>query len=417
MTGADRPWHHREFRFLVSGRVVDMLGNAAAPIALAFAVLDLTGSTADLGLVVGARSLANVALVLFGGVLADRWGRSTVLVWSNVVSAATQGAVAMLVLTGQATIPRLIVLGIANGATAAASLPASSALVPQTVPAPLLVEANAVNRVGSHGATMAGAAVGGVVVAAVGPGWALAADAASFLLAGLLYAGVRAPAPRRTTTTTTWHDLREGWTAFTSQTWIWVVVAAFALVNAAWVGGVHVLGPAVADATFGRASWGVIVSASTAGMLLGGVVAFRLRPRRPMRIGMLCTVPYALLPLALASTPVVPVLIIAAVLGGACVEVFGVAWETTLQRNVPSDRLARVYAYDVLGSFVAIPLGQVAVGPLADLVGLRPVLLGVAAIIVLAALAALTSRSVRDVRGDPPATGEPPPAEVPTLAT
>lgn len=399
---ARSPWDHVDFRFLLTGRVVDTLGNAAAPVALAFAVLDLTGSTAHLGLVVGARSVANVALVLFGGVLADRWKRSTVLVWSNVVSAASQAAVAVLVLTGQATIPRLVVLGLLNGATAATSFPAANALVPQTVPPALLTRANALNRLGTNGAAMAGAALGGVVVASVGPGWALAADAATFLLAGLAYAGVRVPAPSREATSGILGDLREGWGAFTSRRWIWLVVAAFSAVNAAWAGTTQVLGPTVADRTVGRAAWGTVMAAVTAGLVVGGLVALRRPARFPLRVGVAATMAVATLPLALGAWPVLPVLLVAALVSGACIETFGIAWDTALQRHVSQHQLARVYSYDALGSFVAIPVGQVAVGPLAEAFGERTVLVGTAMMIVTAAAAALASRRVRDLRGSAP---------------
>ena len=104
------PLRHAPFRFLLAGRVVSMTGNAVAPIALAFAVLDLTGSALDLGLVVGARSLTTIVFILFGGVVADRLPRSVVMVASSTLAAASQAAVAALVLTHTATIPLLLAL-------------------------------------------------------------------------------------------------------------------------------------------------------------------------------------------------------------------------------------------------------------------------------------------------------------------
>lgn len=409
------PLAHRDFRFLVSARVVDMLGNAIAPVALAFAVLDLTGSAAALGIVVAARSVANVALVLFGGVLADRWKRSTVLVWSNVLSAGSQATVAALVLTDAATVPRLLALSVVNGAAAATSLPAASALVPQTVPSAALGQANALTRLGSNGAAMAGAALGGLLVAAVGPGWGLAVDAASFLLAGLLYAGVRASLPPRTRATSTWEDLRDGWQAFTSRTWIWAVVAAFAVLNAVFAGGVHVLGPVVADQTVGRAGWGFVLASETAGMAAGAVVAMRWQPRRPLRAGMLCASTVGLLPIALAVSPTLPVLLATGLVAGVCIETFAIAWDTSLQTHVPPDRLARVYSYDMLGSFVAIPVGEVTVGPLAEAIGTDPVLIGAGVLALVVSLATLSSRSVRDLSRGTPGSSEPPPSPAPTL--
>ena len=103
----------------------------------------------------------------------------------------------------------------------------------------------------------------------------------------------------------------------------------------------------------------------------------------------------ALPALALAQHPTLPVLVVAAFLAGVAIEQFGVAWDVSLQQHVPPDRLARVYSYDMLGSFLAIPVGQVAVGPLAGHIGIRPALLGCAAVILVASCLALSTSSVR----------------------
>lgn len=399
MTGRRGPaaLQSRDFRLLLSGRVIDMAGNAMAPVALAFAVIDLTGSAADLGWVLAARSFANVATVMVGGVLADRWRRSTVLVGSNILSAAGQGTIAALVLAGTATLPTLIALSVVAGAASAISLPAASALVPQTVPPADLGQANALTRLGSNGAWMGGAALAGLIVAVVGPGWGLAIDAATFALAGLLYHRVRAGLPARPEPASVWSDLRDGWQAFTSQTWIWTVVLVFAVTNAAFNGAVHVLGPLVADATVGRATWGLVVSALTGGMVLGAVLALRWQPRRPLRVGLICSIGPTSLPLALALTPTPLTLLTAALVTGICMETFTVAWDTSLQTHVPQDRLARVYAYDILGSMVAIPIGQTTVGPLADTFGPNTVLIAASAAILAAAIAGLSNRNVRNL--------------------
>ncbi len=272
------------FRKLLAARTITYAGNAVAPIALAFAVLDLTGSVSSLGLVVGARSLMNVLMLLVGGVLADRLPRSLVLTGSELFAAATQAAVAALVLTGTATIPLLVALSALNGAAAAVSFPATSALLPQTVPPSLLRQANGLARLGSSTALVGGAALGGALVAFTGPGWGLAIDAASFALAGALFAAMRLPRkpddePR---TTGVFVDLRDGWDEFRSRRWVWVVVCQFALVNAALAGALSVLGPVVADASFGRAGWGLVLASQGLGLVVGGVLALLWLPKRAL---------------------------------------------------------------------------------------------------------------------------------------
>ncbi|SBT46028.1 MFS transporter [Micromonospora narathiwatensis] len=390
------PLRYAAFRYLAAGRLVNMLGNGVAPIALAFAVLDLTGSVRDLGLVVGARSLMNVLFVLFGGVVADRLPRRVVLVGSNLLGALTQAAVAALVLTGTASIPLLLALSAANGIVSALAQPASAAATPQTVPPELIQPANAIIRLGMNTGMIGGAALGGVLVAVVGPGWGLGIDALTFAVAAVAFTGLRVAAPGAGRTgTSIVADLREGWTEFTARTWVWVVVLGFMILNAALAGGLNVLGPAVADATIGRGAWGVVLAAETAGMVVGGLIALRIRVRRLLLLGVACMFAESLLLLGLALAPTVVVLVTAGVAAGIAVEQFAVAWETSIAQHIPADRLARVYSYDMLGSFVAIPLGQVAVGPVAAAIGNRDTLLILAALMVFSVLGMLTSRDVR----------------------
>ncbi|ROS61378.1 putative MFS family arabinose efflux permease [Frigoribacterium sp. PhB160] len=394
---APGPLRHRTFRWLLAARTTSVLGNAVAPIALAFAVLDLTGSAADLGLVVAARSVANVAVLLLGGVVADRLPRDVVLVGTSLAAAATQAVVAALVVTGTATVPSLVVLGVLNGAVAAVSLPAAAALVPDTVPTELLRPANALLRLGLNGGTVVGASAGAGVVALVGPGWGLAVDAAGFALAGLLFSRLRLPrtasptGPRASVVA----DLREGWDEFRSRRWVWIVVVQFMVLNAAFVGATTVLGPVVADASFGRAAWGLVVAAQTVGLVVGAVVALRWRPRRALAVGVgtmaLTAVPVA----ALGLLPTLPVLLAAFALGGVALEVFAITWDQSLQTAVPREALSRVYSYDMVGSFVAVPLGEVLVGPAAHAVGTGPTLVACSVVIVAATAVAVSTRSVR----------------------
>ena len=419
------------FRFLVAGRTINSVGNAIAPVALAFAVLDLTGSPSDLGLVVGARMFANVLFLLFGGALADRLPKHHLMVGASIAAAVTQGAVAVLVLGGAATIPLLIALSAVNGMVSALALPASAAIVPQLVPVESRQQANALVRLCFNGAYIAGAPVGGILVAGVGPGWGIAVDAAAFGLSAVAFALLRIPAaaqpaagpraapgeiepgsaaaqagpvtaqagpPTAPPRTSILADLRGGWTEFRSRTWLWVVVAAFSVINACLSGGMTILGPVVADATIGRRAWGFVLAAQTVGMLLGALVAMRINVSRLLLFGVACCALEILPMLTLGIAPHLGLLMAAAFLTGVGIEQFGVAWETSMQEHVPADKLARVYSYDMVGSFVAIPVGQVAAGPIAQAVGVEPTLVGAAVLVGLAVLAMLASRDVRNLR-------------------
>jgi MFS family permease len=385
---------HARFRWLATARTTGFLGNAVAPIALSFAVLDLTGSVSDLGLVVGARSIAQVVLLLAGGVLADRLPRAVLLQGSSFAAAATTALMAASVLTGFASVPLLAVIGLVNGAVAAVAQPASYSITPETVPAELLQPANALLRIGSNSASITGASLGGLLAATAGPGWAMVVIAAVFAVEAVCYArvgGTRVDRPR----THPLADLREGWSEFVSRRWVWVVVLQFMIVNAALVGGMQVLGPAVADETFGRAAWGAVLACQTAGAVVGGLVAARWLPRRALLFGVVLVMLEAPPLLALGVAPHLAVLIPLMFLSGMAIEQFTIAWDLSLQENVPGEKLARVYSYDMLGSFVAVPAGQLVVGPVAVAAGPTATLVGCAVLIVVVTAAALTSRQVR----------------------
>ena len=396
------PFRQREFRLLFLGRTISFVGGAFANVALAFAVLELTGSKADLGYVLAARSLPQVVFLLAGGVWADRLPRHRVMVVSNVVSGLSQGAVAVLLLSGHARVWHVAALAAVNGSSSAFFFPASTGIVPQTVPRLMLQSANALLRLGLNSAAIGGAALGGLIVGLTSPGVGLACDGASFLLAALLIGFMRIPASLRLEGSSFVAELAEGWREFSSRPWLWAIVAQFGFVNAAQQGSEQVLGPAIAKAHLGGATaWGLVLTAQALGLVAGGLILLRLRPRRLLRaatLGFLLTIPFLLA----LSVPVALVgVIAAAALAGIGIELFQVLWETALQQEIPQEKLSRVSSYDALGSFVLIPLGLAVAGPIAEAVGTRPTILGAAALSLSATLAVLLVREVRTIeRGD-----------------
>jgi MFS family permease len=402
------PLREQRFRALVTGRTFAYFGNAVAPFALAFAVIDLTGSAVDLGIVVGARSIANILLVLFGGVLADRLPRSVILQGTETAAALTQATIAASVLCGFASVPLLVGLSLVNGAVSAISLPAAASLTPLTVPGTLLTQANALVRLLSNVGRIAGAGLAGILVAVAGSGWALAGNALLFVAAALSYHRIRLPGGDRIPGSRPLAELAEGWREFRSRSWVWLVVLQFMVVNAVNSGAIVVIGPLVADDTFGRTGWGLALAVQTAGALLGGVLAAHWRPRRMLFLGVALVMVDALPMIALGVTPYLAPLLLAMFLGGIALEQFSVAWDVSLQENVPPDKLARVYSYDMLGSFLALPLGQISAGPLAEHAGRETTLIGGAVLVVVTTALVLCSPRIRGlVRREPVSPGAP----------
>ncbi len=393
------PLGEPRFARYYAARVVSTAGSAMAPIALAFAVLEVSPSAGALGLVLAARTVPMVLFLLVGGVVADRFSRSRVLITSNLLSALTQGAVALLVVTGQAEIWMLVTLEAANGTVAAFTLPALEGVIPQLAPRSHLQQANALLSFSRGGLAILGPSLAAVLVATVGAGWALGADAATWLVSALLLTRVVLPARQRTSGTAPGmlRDLREGWSVFRGHTWLWVVVAGFGVLNMIHAGAWFTLGPALARRTFGVGGWGLVLSAESVGLVVMTVLMLRLRLRRPLLTGMLGMLVFVVPLLLLGLEPRVLPLVVAAFLAGAGLELFTIGWSVAMQEHVPGELLSRVSSYDSLGSFVAIPAGQVLFGPLGEAFGYREVLVAGALVYLLTVLLVLSSRSVREL--------------------
>lgn len=392
-------WRNRQFVLLSSARVVSVLGNGFARVALAFAVLALPGaSPGRLSLVLACQALPQLVFILVGGVIADRMSRSRLMAVADVLGAGAYAGLAAMVLTGHAPLVAMCLLAVAAGTATALFAPAMDGIVPLVVPADRLQQANGLLRVGTNSSLLLGLALSGVTVTLVGAGWALALNSASFVVSAVLTARLRTAArpPKKSSGRA---DLREGWREFSSRQWLWVVVAQCAIVVAALNANVGVLGPLTAEQHLGGArAWSVIVAAQALGTIAGAGLAARVRVKRPILVAVLATFPAAA-PIALLSAQA-PVWLIAAAMFGAGVssDIYAVLWATTIQREIPEEALSRVSSYDWFGSLAFAPLGLLSAGPVAAAVGIGHALAACAALVILATAAALLSPEVRTLR-------------------
>ncbi|MFZ2504204.1 MAG: MFS transporter [Nocardioides sp.] len=401
-TASLRPLREPNFAWFFAAQSVNTLGTMMAPVALAFAVLDLTDSPTALGQVLAARTVPMIALLLYGGVISDRFPRGTLLAIANVGSATAQGIVAFLVLTGRAELWSLIVLSFVGGAVSGLSFPALASIVRDLVPRDQLQPANALMSLTRNGMTVLGPSLGALLVVAAGAGWALAVDATTWLVSAVLLLAVRIPtAVRSTGGQSAWQELREGWSYFWSVPWLWIIVVAFSALNMIHSGAISTLGPVIAQDTIGRQGWGYALSVESAGLLVTSVVLLRLHLGRPLLWGMIGVAGLALPMLALGLLPQLSVVLLAMFLAGIGVEIFGIGWNVAMQEHIDEAMLSRAYSYDALGSFVAMPIGQMVAGPLAAGFGLRPVLVAAGCTYLLGCAVVLCSSSVRTLTRQP----------------
>lgn len=392
---------NRNFRLLLLDRLLAPMASTFSLVGVSFAVLDATKSTADLSYVLAAQIAPSLVFLLIGGVIADRIAPQRVIVAANIMIALGEGTFGILVLTGHPGLWVMIGLEVLTGTGMAVFYPASMALLPRLVPAGQMQEASAISRLGMNGAMMAGAALAGECVALFGPGWALAVCGIGMFGTVPLLLAIRArPQERaRTQAPSVLRELREGWSEFSSHTWLWVTVLQFTVVLAAWYGGFQVLGPAVAKAHLGgAAAWGLIAAAESVGLIVGGVVSLRWRPDRPVRFVAIIGAAIAISPLSLAMLLPLPVICLTSFALGIAIEMMSVIWTVTMATKIRPEMLARVSAYDGLGSMMGMPVGALVAGPLAAAIGVSATQYGAAAITVIASALALIPRDVRTMR-------------------
>jgi Major Facilitator Superfamily len=358
-----RPLRAPTYRQFFIGQLTSAFGDGMVTVALAFAVLDVTGSTAALGWVLGIRSALTIAALLLGGAVADRFSQRPVMVVADVMRFASQALLAALLFAGTAELWQILVLYAIHGACSGFFYPAVTALAPQLVPQSQLQQANALRWAADAAGGVAGPAVAGFILAAATPAWAIAGDSVSFAVSAVALVALSLPMTVRVQDASLLRQLVEGWQAFASRSWLWIANIQAAATNALLGAPFFVAGPVIArEHLGGAAAWGLIVAAGGVGELAGGVAALRLRPHRPMFVAALVfagfAVPGALLALALPAW-LVAATYLAASAGGIAGNVY---WETTIQAHVPGELLSRVSAYDWFSSLVAQPAGFAVAG-------------------------------------------------------
>ncbi|MFB7279665.1 MFS transporter [Streptomyces hydrogenans] len=350
------PLRTRPFRLLFAGRVLSLTGDAVIPAALALAVLEATGSTGALAVVLACAMVPKLVLLPVGGVLADRFDARSIALAMDLLRCASQLLVGLQLLGGSPALWLIATASAVGGAAGAFAMPTASPLVRGTVAEEVLHRANAAMGIAFSATRVGGPALAGALVLTVGPGWAFVLDAASFAVSAALLAVLRidrVPVPHRPFLA----DLREGWREVRSRDWYWTSLVA----HSAWNGAAAVLmtlGPAIAlDRLGGPGAWVLLLQVGAVGLLAGSLLADRLKPSRPVLTANLALASYALPLLLLAAGAPAWAVVAAYGLAQGGLGFLTPVWDTVVQRAVPEQVLARVVSYDSLLSFAAMPVG------------------------------------------------------------
>ena len=393
---------HKGYTPLIAARFISNLGNGLSPVALAYGVLSLPGAKGtDLSLVMAARFTPMIIFMLFGGVIGDRFKRNRIVGGADVIGSIIASVSAISFIIGFASVPLLCLMGGLFGILNALWWPAMSGVLPEIMPKESLQKANAIISFVSNFGFIIGALIGGTVVTLFGSGWALLVDSLTFMVAGILVWFINLPAIEAKEKSSMIHDLKIGWREFISRSWVVSVVIGFTFINLCFEATISVLGPlSFNTGGHGPRDWSFNLAAITAGMLIGSVIALKIHFPRPLVLGMIAIAFTSGWNLTLAMGIALPVVLVSAFIAGIAIEIFGVAWGSSMQANIPKESYSRVVSYDALGSYALAPIGIAFAGPFAEWLGISTTLYGCALITLVASLLPLFLKSVRNLRSN-----------------
>jgi MFS family permease len=378
---------------------------------------DLGAGATGVGLVLACYTIGGAAVTLAGGVWADRLPRRAVMICADLVRVGTQSTAAVLLFTDAAHVWELAVLQSIAGAAAGFFNPASKALIPQTLSAGRLQQGNALISLSRSSASVFGPALSGAIVAVTAAGWVFAIDAASFLFSAVFVAAMRVGPYAKPAAQRFWGDLAEGWREVRRHRWLTAGFLGYAVGNFG-VGLYIVVGSLVAIHELGGApAWGLIVGSAAFGGVVGGFIAYRIRPSHPVSMAFAIWTLCALPSFALVRPFPLPAVMACALIFGGSILVGNTLFETAMQQEVEPGRLARVASIDLLLSLCLMPAGQLLAGPISGAVGVDATLVLAGTLMCVPNFLVLVLvPEVRDVerRDVPP---EPEPDREPALST
>ena len=386
-------------KFFVA-RFISNYGNGMSPIALAFGILALPNGSANLlGLTLGVTSAMFILMVPFGGVIADKYGRAKMVGLTDTLAGLILFIQVFDFATGDVPLAVLLIVNGCYGLLSGIFWPAFTGIMPSIVPEAGLQKANAINSLATNAGLITGAASAGILIDTFGAAITLGIDAASFIIAGVLVSTLsHLTPPMANNTNTMIKDLVDGWRVFKSFNWIVIVVVSFSFIVMCWAAAENVLGPLIALEHFnGAKSWSIVITAESAGLVVGALVAIKIKPKYPIRFLQISSFTLCFYMFSLAKPQSLLVVSICAFFFGITLDLWGTLWYTALHRMVPRDALSRVSSFDAMGALVFKPIGLAIAAPISLLIGIDNLIYILIVISVLAISLPLLSADVRNM--------------------
>jgi MFS family permease len=398
---ADSLWSYKDFRLFWFSNTIFVIGATAFPVALAVVVLDNNGNDPkSLGFILGARVLATVFFAPIAGVWADRIPRRYAMIAADLFRA---GLVISLVFLADPATPywMLALVVFLMGIGDALGAPASQAILPSLLPEHKLNAGNVARAIVIRTSSIVGPGVGAGAVLLFGGPETFILTAVVFVIgtAMIFFVNENFKPIAHENKQKFFVDLREGLRTVWAIKWIFALIASTSFQLMFIVGVESVLLPVITRREFETNNvFAVSASVFSLGAIIGALISLRLKIKHQ---GQFCILVFALLStttLALAF-PFSPYIIIAAYfLAGLSVGPWEAFWAAAVQKEVPQELQGRVFSVDYMGSTALIPLGMVLVGPAAELLGEKPMLIGVSILHVLISLSVLKVTGVRDLK-------------------
>ena len=390
----------RDFRLLWGGQTISFVGDAAFIVALGWRVTSLTGKASSLGFVLAVESLAMLATLLLGGVLADRYSRRLLMIGSDLARAVVMLVFFMVDATGHLSLGAVFALAVCFGLADGFFQPAFGGIVPLVVEQPILPSANSWLGIARNGSAILGPAIAAGLYAAVGPAVVWAIDCASFVVSAVALWLARPRSIQPGAQLGLRKELVDGFRYVISVPWIWTGIAAATVILMLAMSPFTALLPDVVESHYHRGvgAYGLLFSAMAAGMVAGSLIWARWHPRKSRVV--ICFAAFGINDLGivvLAVSPWYPVAVLAVAWRGLWIGIGISAWLTLITELVPEHLLSRVMSIDFFGSTGLMPVGFVVAGLAATAIAPTTILAVGGALGAVLWLVPLTWRKVRVV--------------------